>query len=92
LLADLTGGTCCWRCLFGAVAADRSWALLLFALLLYGGMPWLLRACAPLAGRGLMVQRGWLWLILLLICTAFMRTNRGDFEWDATTCCPPRIR
>jgi hypothetical protein len=52
----------------------------MLALLLYGGLPWLLRACAPLAGRGLLVQRGWLWVLLLLICTAFMRTNRNDFE------------
>ncbi len=27
-----------------------------------------------------MLQRGWLWLLLLLICTAFMRTNRGNYE------------
>jgi hypothetical protein len=80
LFADLTGGSLLLALPFGALAADRIWALLLFALLLYGGLPWLLRACAPLAGRGLMIQRGWLWLILLLVCTAFMRTNRGDFE------------
>jgi hypothetical protein len=80
LLADLTGGTLLLSVLIGAVAADRAWAMLMLALLLYGGLPWLLRACAPLAGRGLLVQRGWLWLLLLLICTAFMRTNRNDFE------------
>ncbi len=80
LLADLTGGTLLIAVLIGAVAADRAWAMLMLALLLYGGLPWLLRACAPLAGRGLLVQRGWLWLLLLLICTAFMRTNRNDFE------------
>jgi len=80
LLADLTGGTLLLAVLFGAVAADRTWALLMLALLLYGGFPWLLRACAPLASRGLMVQRGWLWLLLLLICTAFLRVDRRDFE------------
>ena len=80
LLADLTGGTLLLGVLFGAVAADQTWGMLMLALLLYGGMPWLLRACAPLADRGLLVQRGWLWLLLLLVCTAFMRTNRGDYE------------
>jgi hypothetical protein len=80
LMADLTGGTLTLSVLFGAVAADKTWALLLFALLLYGGFPWLLRACAPLKGRGLMVQRGWLWLLLVVICTAFLRTDRTDFE------------
>jgi hypothetical protein len=80
LLADLTGGTLLLGVLFGAVAADRTWGVLMLALLLYGGLPWLLRACAPLAGRGLIVQRGWLWLLLLLTCTAFMRTNRSDYE------------
>ncbi len=79
LLADLTGGSLLLGVLFGALSADRSWALLLFALLLYGGMPWLLRACAPLAGRGLMVQRGWLWVILFVLCTLFMRTDKGEF-------------
>src|ERR1022692_4226609 len=80
LVADLTGGTLLLGVLFGAVAADRTWGVLVLALLLYGGLPWLLRACAPLAGRGLLLQRGWLWLLLLLICTAFMRTNRSDYE------------
>jgi hypothetical protein len=80
LLADLTGGTLLLGVLIGAVAADRTWGVLMLALLLYGGLPWLLRACAPLADRGLLVQRGWLWLLLLLVCSAFMRTNRGDYE------------
>jgi hypothetical protein len=80
LLADLTGGTLTLSVLIGVVAADKTWALLMFALLLYGGFPWLLRACAPLKGRGLLLQRGWLWLLLVVICTAFMRTNRTEFE------------
>lgn len=80
LLADLTGGTLLLGVLFGAVAADRTWGVLMLALLLYGGLPWLLRACAPLTGRGLLLERGWLWLLLLLICTAFMRRDRSDYE------------
>ncbi len=80
LLADLTGGTLLLGVLCGAVAADRTWGMLMLTLLLYGGLPWLLRLCAPLAGRGLLVERGWLWLLLLLICTAFMRRDRSDFE------------
>lgn len=80
LMADLTGGTLMLSVLFGVVAADKTWALLMLALLLYGGFPWLLRVCAPLKGRGLLLQRGWLWLLLVVICTAFMRTNRAEFE------------
>lgn len=80
LLADLSGGTLLVGVLFGAVAADRTWGLLVLALVLYGGLPWLLRACAPLASRGMLIQRGWLWVLLLLISTAFMRTDRSDFE------------
>jgi hypothetical protein len=80
LMADLTSGSLLLAVLIGGLAADRTWGLLMLALLLYGGFPWLLRACAPLASRGVLVQRGWLWVLLLLICTAFMRTNRSDFE------------
>ena len=79
-MADLTGRTLILSVLFGVVEADKTWALLTFAVLLYGGFPWLLRVCAPLKSRGFMVQRGWLWLLLVVICTAFMRTNRIDFE------------
>jgi hypothetical protein len=81
LLTDLTGGTLLLSALVGVVAADRTWGLLMFAVVLYGGLPWLLRACAPLAGRGFLFERGWLWLLLLLICTAFMRVDRSDVEW-----------
>lgn len=80
LMADLTGGTLTLSVLFGAVAADKTWALLMFALLLYGGGPWLLRALARLKDRGFMLQRGWLWLCLVVICTAFMRVDRSDVE------------
>ena len=80
LMSDVTGGTLILGVLFGIVSADKTWALLMFALLLYGGLPWLLRACAPLKGRGLLAQRGWLWLLLVAICTVFMRTNRADYE------------
>ena len=80
LLADPTGGALLLGVLCGAVAADRTWGMLMLALLLYGGLPWLLRSCAPLAGRGLLIERGWLWLLLLLICTAFMRRDRSDYE------------
>jgi hypothetical protein len=80
LLADLTGGSLLLGVLFGSVAADRTWGVLMLALLLYAGIPWLLRACAPLAGRGLVVQRGWLWVLLIVICTVFLRTDKSDYE------------
>jgi len=80
LLADLTGSTLLLSVPFGAVAADRTWGLLVLSLLLYSGVPWLLRACAPLAGRGLLIQRGWLWVLLLLISTAFMHVHKSDYE------------
>ncbi len=80
LMTDLTGATLTLGVLIGLVCADKTWALLMFALLLYGGFPWLLRACAPLKGRGFMVQRGWLWLLMVVICTIFMRANRAEFE------------
>lgn len=80
LLADLSGGTLLLGAVFGAFAADRSWALLVLALLLYAGLPWLLRASAVLADRGLIAQRGWLWLLLILVCTVFLSVDKFDFE------------
>jgi hypothetical protein len=80
LLADLTGAMLLTGAFFGALAADQTWGLLMLALLLYGGLPWLLRICAPLAGRGMMIQRGWLWLLLVLLCTLLLRTDRAEYE------------
>ncbi len=80
LLADLTGAMLLVAVLLGAAAADPAWGLLLLALVLYGGLPWLLRGCARLAGRGVLVQRGWLWLLLLALCTTFMRVDRAQYE------------
>lgn len=80
LIGDLTGGTLLVGAILGVVAADQTWAVLVLALVLYGGLPWLLRASAPLVGRGLMVQRGWLWVLLVLLCTGFMRADRIQYD------------
>jgi len=80
LWATMTGGVLLLSVCLGVVAADRTWALLMFALLLYAGTPWLVRALAPLAGRGMVIERGGLWLLLLLICTAFMQVNKIGYH------------
>lgn len=78
LWADLCGATLLLGPVFGAACADGSWALLMLALVLYGGIPWLLRACAALAAHGPLVQRGWLWVLLVLVLTGFLRADRSD--------------
>ncbi len=79
LWTTMTGATLLLSVCLGVVAADRTWALLMFALLLYGGLPWLLRALARLAGRGMLIERGGLWLLFLLACTAFMQVNKIEY-------------
>jgi len=65
--------------LIGIMAADQAWAFLILALFLFAGLPILLRPYPYLLKHGFLMQRGWLWVLLLIISTLFMRGDRFHF-------------
>jgi hypothetical protein len=63
----------------GIVAADQAWAFLMLALFLFAGLPILLRPYPVLLKHGFLVQRGWLWVLLLIVSSLFMRGDRFHY-------------
>ncbi len=80
LWGDLMGRNLLFGVLLGTVLGDTVWGLLGLTLLLYGGFPWLLKPRKMLAGRGIIAQRGWLWVLLLLLSTVDMRADRAWYD------------
>lgn len=76
LWSDFIGRSLLLGTLLGAFLCDTTWSFLGLALLLYGGLPWLLKPRAVLVGRGFMVQRGWVWILLFLLSTIYMQADR----------------
>ncbi len=76
LWEDLMGRTLLLGVLLGAFLSDSAWGFLGLTLLLYGGLPWLLKPREKLVRHGFMIQRGWLWVLLLLLSTMDMRADR----------------
>ncbi len=82
LWGDFLGRNLLLGVVFGAFLCDAVWGFLGLALLLYGGLPWLLKPREALLRRGFLVQRGWVWVLLLLLCTTAMRADRA---WTLAT-------
>jgi len=74
---DFMGRNLLLGVVFGAFLCDAVWGFLALALLLYGGLPWLLKPRAALLRQGFLVQRGWVWVLLLLLCTIDTRVDRA---------------
>ena len=77
LWRDFMGRNLLLGVVLGAFLCDAVWGFLGLALLLYGGLPWLLKPREALLRQGFLVQRGWVWLLLLLLCTTAMRADRA---------------
>ncbi len=73
---DFMGRNLLLGVVFGAFLCDATWGFLALALLLYGGLPWLLKPRAALLRQGFLLQRGWVWVLLLLLCTIDTRVDR----------------
>lgn len=80
LWSDLGGRTLWLGVLFGVLVSDGTWLYLSLVLCLYEGFAWLLQPRAAWEGRGFMVQRGWLLVLLLVLGTVSMRTDRQWFD------------
>lgn len=78
LLADLFGTTLLLALLLGLMAADSNWALIALAVLLYSGVPLLIRANLALGVHaGFVGQRGLVMVSLLIVATVFMQADKG---------------
>ena len=77
LWGDFMGRNLLLGVAFGAFLCDAVWGFLALALLLYGGLPWLLKPRAALLRQGFLVQRGWIWVLLLLLCTIDTQADRA---------------
>lgn len=63
--------------LLGLVAADYGWALIVLALVLYGGIPLLIKANNSLGGQGFAGQRGIVMAVVFIVATLFMLGDRS---------------
>ncbi|MHB8353218.1 MAG: hypothetical protein ACYDCF_02120 [Burkholderiales bacterium] len=82
LWSDFMGRNLLLGVVLGAFLCDAVWGFLGLALLLYGGLPWLLKPREMLLRQGFMVQRGWVWVLLLVLCTI---ATRADRTWAMET-------
>lgn len=86
LWQDLVGRSLLIGSLLGLLVGDKSWALLVLALVLYFGIPLLLRAdhaaeaSQPSHEGGFLKQRGWVLVAVFICSTIFMRADKGFYE------------
>lgn len=80
LWSDLTGRTLLIGLVLGAIAGDQAWGLIALCILLYFGLPSLLRPASDSSGGGFMRQRGWVLLLVFICSTFFMRADKTYYE------------
>jgi hypothetical protein len=80
LWSDLLGRTLLIGVLVGALAGDSAWGMIALAIILYFGLPILLRPGQPAAREGFIKQRGWVVLLIFVCATFFMRADRAHYE------------
>jgi len=78
LWPDFTGRVLLTGLLLGSVSADGTWGIVALATLLYAGFPLLLRRSA-MAG-GFLRQRGGAMVVLVILSTVFMLSNRAHYQ------------
>lgn len=77
---DLLGRTLVWAVLLGAVILDNAWGFLTLVLVLYGGLPVLLKPRVWFVGKSFLAQRGWLWVLMFLTCLVFTQGDRARYD------------
>lgn len=80
LWQDLTGRMLLIGSLIGAFVGDQAWALIVLCLVLYFGIPLLLRAYQAPREGGFMKQRGLALLVVFLCSIFFMRADKAYYE------------
>jgi hypothetical protein len=72
----LIGRTLLAALAFGAFVGDQAWALIALTVILYFGLPLLLRSKYPTSNAGFMKQRGWVLLFVFILSTWFMQADK----------------
>lgn len=80
LLYDMTGRSLTIGLVLGLPVGDQSWGLIALAVILYFGIPLLLRPGQPVPKGGFMLQRGWVLLLVFICLIFFMHADRGHYE------------
>jgi hypothetical protein len=60
----------------GILVGDNDWSLLALTVILYFGVPVLLRSKLPQPSGGFMKQRGWVLFLVLILSTLFMQADK----------------
>ncbi len=77
---DLLGRTRMLAVILGAVILDNAWGFLVLIMVLYGGLPLLLKPRAWFVGKSFLAQRGWLWVLMFLACLVFTQGDRARYD------------
>jgi hypothetical protein len=80
LCKDLASRTLVLGVLIGAASADKGWATLALALLLYVGFALLIRAHETIPGEGFMAKRSGVMALIFVLATTFMINDRADYD------------
>jgi hypothetical protein len=80
LFSDMTGRTLLFGLFLGLLAGDQSWGLIALTIILYFGIPLLLRSGRPALAEGFMLQRGWVLLLIIVCLIFFMHADRAHYE------------
>ncbi|MEO5702867.1 MAG: hypothetical protein ABIQ54_03100 [Gammaproteobacteria bacterium] len=81
LIHDFMGTILLLGVLLGAVAADLVWAMLAVVLILYYGIPGLIRANESIGGTGFMGQRGGVMMVVIVVATLFMNIDKAYYSY-----------
>jgi hypothetical protein len=79
LWTDFTGRSLLIGLVLGAMASDEAWSVLALGILLYFGIPWLLRTGQSRSGK-FIHQRGAVLLLTIIISTLFMQADKTHYE------------
>jgi len=80
LCQDLTGRTLLIGLFLGSAVGDQAWAMIVLAVVLYFGLPMLLRPADASAQGGFMKQRGWVLALVFIGSTLFMHADKAYYQ------------
>jgi hypothetical protein len=80
LWTDLTGRALLLGLVLGLPVGDQSWGMMALALILFFGIPVLLRSGLPAVNGGFFRQRGWLILLVFICLIFFMHADRKHYD------------